>query len=1000
MTHTHTPVIVVIDPRTRPVRAVSYHRRAAHDPAQACISQQTHDAAGRAVLSRDPRLFLLHQAGQATASQQNVYSMSGTVLLSVNNDAGWRLGLIAAHGPGVEGWDQKLSHSRIEYDPQCRPVSTFEHEIGEPATCTSRLAYADGHADADHNRRGQLVRHDDTAGTLHVTEFGLNGAPLHHSRTFLADPLWPVNWPLDPAQREVFLEPEPAVTQFLYNAVGEPVHQTDALGNRQRFIHTRAGQLKEVRLKLRGANEAPLVSAIHYNAAGQIEHQRAQNGVISCATYGTEDGRLEHLKAYVPGQPALQDLSYQYDATGNILCISDASQAQHFQRNQRIEACTRYRYDSLYRLIESCGRQLHNAPGGPQLPPFQCAPDPGQMENYCQTFTYDVAGNLLVLQHQAGSASRTERTAVARLSNRSLPAKATGQLPDEQEIAAGYDLNGNRTRLQPGQGLSWDRRNQLSQVDQVVREDAPNDGETYQYANDGQRLRKIRRSATARGSNTHETRYLPGIETRTSANETLHVITVEAGRGTVQVLHWAKGKPPSITQDQQRYSFTDHLNSSLIELDSAAQVISRESYYPYGGTCWWAGRNQIEASYKTTRYSGKERDATGMYYYGHRYYLPWAQRWLNADPAGTADGLNLYAMVHGNPVGHVDINGLATTRWQTAAAAGATFLRDAWSAGLGGLVRYGASIAVRTLATTPGDDPETPTVNATANLVVTGVGMVAGAAAWGSMGAGAGANVAARYSNNPAVIRSAAALGSGAGMVAGAAPALIAYLLAPNELNTVAISILTAPLGGGAREINQRALANLGPRIDLPPSGRAILARTTAYTALLAVNGAASAAIAPLAGIAADALTEGADGASITVINSLFGGTHHPGTNSLSGAKASEIAYGTLTRAAGSTVTAGLGMPTTAIEPPVAASILASIAAAPTEYRTYLGRHVLQGASTLFNHEQLDFKPDAYTPGMNLSPQAGYHPEMPARGNIELQAMTRDGSFRHRRASV
>jgi insecticidal toxin complex protein TccC len=66
--------------------------------------------------------------------------------------------------------------------------------------------------------------------------------------------------------------------------------------------------------------------------------------------------------------------------------------------------------------------------------------------------------------------------------------------------------------------------------------------------------------------------------------------------------------------------------------------------------------------YRTVRYSGQERDATGLYYYGFRYYLPWRQRWLSADPGGVHDGLNLYRMVGGNPIGFVDLQGLAKTR--------------------------------------------------------------------------------------------------------------------------------------------------------------------------------------------------------------------------------------------------------------------------------------------------------------------------------------------------
>ncbi len=103
----------------------------------------------------------------------------------------------------------------------------------------------------------------------------------------------------------------------------------------------------------------------------------------------------------------------------------------------------------------------------------------------------------------------------------------------------------------------------------------------------------------------------------------------------------------------------DRTGSISLELDDQAALISREEYYPYGGTAVWTARSQIEADTKFARYSGKERDATGLYYYGYRYYQPWIGRWLNTDPAGTVDGLNLYRMVRNNPVTLVDPEGLA-----------------------------------------------------------------------------------------------------------------------------------------------------------------------------------------------------------------------------------------------------------------------------------------------------------------------------------------------------
>jgi RHS repeat-associated protein len=76
-----------------------------------------------------------------------------------------------------------------------------------------------------------------------------------------------------------------------------------------------------------------------------------------------------------------------------------------------------------------------------------------------------------------------------------------------------------------------------------------------------------------------------------------------------------------------------------------------------GGTAWWAARSKVDADYKTIRYSGKERDATGLVYYGLRYLAPWLGRWINPDPLGVVDGLNVYRMVGNNPINMIDDQG-------------------------------------------------------------------------------------------------------------------------------------------------------------------------------------------------------------------------------------------------------------------------------------------------------------------------------------------------------
>ena len=48
---------------------------------------------------------------------------------------------------------------------------------------------------------------------------------------------------------------------------------------------------------------------------------------------------------------------------------------------------------------------------------------------------------------------------------------------------------------------------------------------------------------------------------------------------------------------------------------------------------------------------------TGFVYFGRRYYSHEIGRWITPDPAGFADGLNLYAYVHNQPLTYIDPDG-------------------------------------------------------------------------------------------------------------------------------------------------------------------------------------------------------------------------------------------------------------------------------------------------------------------------------------------------------
>jgi insecticidal toxin complex protein TccC len=654
-----------MDPRGLAVRTVQFHRRQALDPIDVRVTHQCFDAAGRSVASRDPYLFALAQNDASVPSNLNqVFSLSGATLASDSLDAGWRVALQGASGQVVEHWDGRGSHSWTEFDELLRPVAVRENGDGIVEHVLERFTYADADA-VTGNLCGQLIRHDDPAGTVHLRELGLGGTALKQTRHFLHDTDG-VNWPKDVAARDALLEPgEGATTAYVYAASAELLRQLDALGHLKRFAYTVAGALKTTQLTLAGVGqlEKTLVSDLHYSASGQIEAETAGNGVITSHRYDLANGRLIGLSAHKANGTPLQDLNYRYDAAGNVLSIEDAAQPIRYFNNQRIEPIKTYVYDTLDQLIEATGWEAKTGHGGPALPGMQPLPlDPNQIGNYSQTYHYDAGGNLLKLVH-VGAQAHGRTLTRAKYSNRCLPER-DGLPPTEAELAAGFDANGNLRELQVGQSLGWDLRNQLSTVCPVVREDGNDDCEKYVYDGGGQRVRKIRVNQTNARTLISEVRYLPGLEIRTHSGtgETLHVINASAGSNSVQVLHWVAQKPDDITNDQLRYSLNDHLQSSAMELDQNADLISQEWYYPFGGTACWAARSATEAKYKTVRYSGKERDATGLYYYGFRYYATWLQRWINPDPAGASDGLNYYRMVRNNPIVFLDPDGLKPTK--------------------------------------------------------------------------------------------------------------------------------------------------------------------------------------------------------------------------------------------------------------------------------------------------------------------------------------------------
>ncbi|MDP0918846.1 hypothetical protein Q6272_27680, partial [Klebsiella pneumoniae] len=175
----------------------------------------------------DPRLHDLHNDDPTVPPNlATVYSLSGQVLSTQSVDAGLRVQLFGEAGQGVYFQDGRGTRRQVEFDALLRPLAVFEQDL-----CTERFSY--GGSSAGHNQCGQLIRHDDPAGTRHFPEYAMDGAVLDQVQQFLKTLDTP-DWPAPPDQRDDLLElGEGARTLSQFNALGEALQQTDAAGNRQ-----------------------------------------------------------------------------------------------------------------------------------------------------------------------------------------------------------------------------------------------------------------------------------------------------------------------------------------------------------------------------------------------------------------------------------------------------------------------------------------------------------------------------------------------------------------------------------------------------------------------------------------------------------------------------------------------------------------------------------------------------------------------------------------------
>jgi RHS repeat-associated protein len=644
------------------------------------------------------------------------YDMLGTRIRGASMEAGQRWMLMDVAGAPLMGWDNRGHRFRTEYDALRRPIDSFLKEGATAEIVTGRSSYGESLAVPEaKNLRGKTVEVFDQAGVVRSGEYDFKGNLLSSERQFAQAYKTTLDW-----SAPVPLNAEIYTNRTLFDALNRPVQliapHSNVAGARINVVQpgfNEASQLTKVDVWLDQASEPvglrdPVTASLHavknisYDAKGQRKNVVYGNGVSTTYEHDPLTFRLIHMvtrrDAAVfptdcpgippPGWPGcqIQNLYYTYDPAGNIVAIRDDAQQTIYFRNKRVEPNAEFTYDALSRLIEATGREHLGQQGGTPIPhsyndlariELLHPGDGNVMGRYLERYAYDAAGNFKKVQHVGTDPANPgwSRTYIynedsqleAGSKNNRLTSTTVGSLTDTYSIAGnGYDGHGNMLRLPQLQILQWDHKDQLRMtqrqaVNVVDTEGVQRHGERtwYVYDASGQRVRKVTELAT--GQLKDERQYLSGFEIfrRFGINplvrETLHIMDDKQRIALIETR--TSGSEVDTPQQLVRFQFGNHLGSASLELDDQARIISYEEHSPYGSTSYQAMRSQTETP-KRYRYTGKERDdESGFYYHGARYYAPWIGRWISCDPAGTADGANLYCYVANNPTNTVDLTG-------------------------------------------------------------------------------------------------------------------------------------------------------------------------------------------------------------------------------------------------------------------------------------------------------------------------------------------------------
>jgi len=626
-------------------------------------SRRVLDVAGRLLgLYTDRGLHALPP--YATLTQ--TWDMCGRVVRSTSAEAGTATLLPDVRGLPVHSRDARGIELLHAYDVLRRPTTvTATDTAAATAWVAERTVYGDdpaiGPVPAAANLLGRVYEVYDQAGIHTQARYDFKGNLLEERRQLISTLEGAPDW------TATYLTPFVTVREFdaLDRVVRTVLPRRNTVAGSDNVLlrtYLPQGRLQRITLTTQyGGGAVDVLSAVEYDARGRRVSATYGNGVVRTYTYDPLSFRLSGARSVRGGGDVLQDIAYTYDAAGNLTEVSDAAQPTVFTRNQMIAPRLAYTYDSIYRLTDAGGRELHDPaqPDDVDLPFGTWPPDGNDLAGYTEHYDYDSDGNILRMTHHAGMQGWVRGYGYDARSNRLLGTSLPGA-PDPTVLGAAYahDAAGNVVAMPHLPAIAWDERGRLAGADRGGGGAVHN-----RHDRDGQRVRKVQtRSAGGGTALSHERIYAGEYEVYREfggggavslEREAVHAVD-DTGRIIVVETDTSAAAPAPVS----RYQLDNHLGSAIVELDSAAALLSYEEYHPFGTTAYRARAAIAEVSLKRYRFLARERDEeTGFAYCGARHYCEWLGRWFNPDPKGVEGGVNLYAYCGDNPIGHRDPGG-------------------------------------------------------------------------------------------------------------------------------------------------------------------------------------------------------------------------------------------------------------------------------------------------------------------------------------------------------